>query len=200
MIVGMLLRTHFSLIHAQMAAFHAHAALALEMDASEEVAIAMAAHVSSAVVCSGAFIEAAANEITEEDYVKGRGALDRLNDVLIQGGKVSIQDDERVWSNAKLLVELRNRLIHYRHDWLDVGTDNMVGAKALSRTDLQTKLAEEFAFLPASVVYIPRFLSPGCAAWAVQTATGFLDCYHERMGAVAFYDHLRDRIRVDAVM
>lgn len=197
MIVGMVLRTHFSLIHGQMAAFHARSALALEIDASEDVAIAMAAHVSSAVIFSGAFIEATVNEITEQDREPGNGALQRLNSVLIKGGKEPIPECGSTWLNAKLLMDLRHRLIHYRHDWLDDGTDNMVGPNALSRTDLQPQLKGAFEFLPPSVVHVPRFLSPACGVWATRTATDFLDCFHDRLGTVASYDHVRDRIMVD---
>lgn len=67
MVIGMLLRSYFSLHHAQMAAYHARMAQSLELDGSEEAAIALGAHVSAAVISAGAFLDATANEVAEND-------------------------------------------------------------------------------------------------------------------------------------
>ncbi len=202
MLTGMLLRTYFSLHHAQMAAYHARTAATLELDGSEENAIAMSAHVSGAVICAGAFIDATANELSENDGrprkdIRGVPAsLLRLNEVLHDAGVATIEQDNERWKAAHTLIDLRNRLIHYRHDWLDSGTENMVGQNNLYDSALRPRMEASFVFLPASTPYIPRFLSPDCAAWAINSATEFLDDFFSRLGKPPNHDHLRHQIDV----
>jgi hypothetical protein len=53
-----------------------------------------------------------------------------------------------------------------------------------------------FSFLPATHHYGPRLLAPECAAWAINTATAFLDSFYTRMGQTPNHEHLRHRIEV----
>lgn len=172
---GMLLRTNFSLHHAQAARFHACQAAGIELDGTEAKAIALGAHVSAAVISAGAFLEATVNEISEND--ERGGALDRLNKYLKNHNANCILDSDPRWQAAKTLMELRSRLVHYTHDWLDSGTDNMIGNKALTRSTLHTRMKTEFAFLPPTEHYIPPFLSADCAAWSICTAVAILDVF-----------------------
>lgn len=190
--MGILLRTHFSLHHAQAAAFHASQAANIELDGTETTAIALGAHVSAAVISAGAFLEATVNEITEND--ERSGVLDRLNRYLVQHSAKGIAKSDPRWLAAKTLIDLRNRLVHYTHDWLDEGTDNMIGAKALTKSALLSRMQSEFEFLPPPEHYIPRFLSADCAAWAVMTAVELLDEFFQRLSVQPFHGHLRDRI------
>lgn len=192
---GILLRTFFSLHHARSAAFHARQAASIELDGTEEKAISLGAHVSAAVISAGAFIEATVNEITESD--EHGAALDRLNKHLVQKNANAILDSDGCWRSAKTLMDLRNRLVHYTHDWLDIGSDHMVGSKALSRSDLLTRMQLEFVFLPPSEHHIPSFLSPDCAAWSICTATAFLDEFFLRLGEQPFHNSLREFIEVN---
>ncbi|UKE46250.1 hypothetical protein [Xanthomonas cerealis] len=203
MVIGMLLRSYFSLHHAQMAAYHARMAQRLELDGSEETAIALEAHVSAAVICAGAFLDATANEVAENDHrprSRSKGAavsLVRLNELLEDVNADLIDAADARWVDARTVIELRNRLVHYKHDWLDIGTENMVGENNLYNSPLQARLEASFSFLPITVHYIPRFLSPDCAAWAINSATAFLDEFFLRLGRTANHDHLRHRIEVD---
>lgn len=202
-VIGLRLRTHFSLHHAQAAAFHARQACRIELDDTEESAIAICAHVSAAVVSSTAFVEATANEISENDdrprrNVHGQpSALLKLNELLEDRQVSPIEFSAPHWQSAKTLIDLRNRLVHYSHDWLDWGTENELGSKALSKSDLLPRLRAEFSFLPASHTYSPRFLSPECAVWAVNTGVAFLDEFFLRLGQPAYHDHLRHRIEIE---
>lgn len=193
-LTGMLLRTFFSLHHAQMAAFHARSAAEIELDESEETAVAISAHVSGAVMCASGFIEATANELTERD---GQGnALLRFNAILAAAGAPEFDQEDTTWQGAKTLLDLRNRLVHYKHDWLDSGTKDMVGANNLYGSALYPRLQTAFRFLPATHHYGPRFLSPECAVWAINTATAFLDKFYMRVGQTPNHEHLRHRIEV----
>lgn len=192
--MGILLRTHFSLHHAQAASFHARQAADMPLDGTEETAIALGAHVSAAVISAGAFLEATVNEISESD--ERSGALERLNTYLKAHNAQCIPKSDPRLQSAKTLMDLRNRLVHYTHDWLDEGSDHMIGDKALNKSTLLTRMQKEFAFLPPPVNYIPRFLSPDCAAWAIGTATALLDEFFQRLNAEPFFNHLRDRIEV----
>jgi hypothetical protein len=193
--MGILLRTHFSLHHAQAASFHARQAANIAMDGTEEVAIALGAHVSAAVISAGAFLEATVNEISESD--ERSGALERLNNYLKTHNANGISKSNPRWQSAKTLIDLRNRLVHYTHDWLDEGSDHMIGDKALNKSTLLTRMQAEFEFLPPPGHYIPRFLSPDCAAWAISTATALLDEFFQRLDRQPFHDHLRERIELE---
>lgn len=192
---GILLRTFFSLHHAQAASFHARQAIGITLDGTEETAIALGAHVSAAVISAGAFLEATVNEISESD--ERSGALERLNTYLMAHNAQCIPKSDPRWQSAKTLMELRNRLVHYTHDWLDDGSDHMIGDKALNKSTLLSRMQAEFVFLPPPGHYIPRFLSPDCAAWAIGTATTLLDEFFQRLGRQPFHDHLRDRIELE---
>ena len=203
MLTGMLLRSHFSLHHAQMAAYHARTSRNVDLDGSEEAAIALGAHVSAAVISAGAFIDATANEVAENDApprnrVKGLPAsLLRLNELLEDASAQQVDHTDPLWMDAQTVIDLRNRLIHYKYDWLDMGTENMMGENSLYDSPLQSRLEAAFEFLPTTVHYIPRFLSPDCAAWAINSATSFLDEFFSRLGRTANHDHLRHRIEVE---
>lgn len=203
MVIGMLLRSYFSLHHAQMAAYHARMAQSLELDGSEEAAIALGAHVSAAVISAGAFLDATANEVAENDARPRSRAtgipasLLRLNELLEDANVPQIDHTDVRWIEAHTLIDLRNRLVHYKHDWLDMGTADMVGENNLYDSPLQARLEASFSFLPTTVHYIPRFLSPDCAAWAINSAAAFLDEFFLRLGQTPNHDHLRHRIEVD---
>lgn len=193
--MGILLRTHFSLHHAQAAAFHARQAANIALNGTEETAIALGAHVSAAVISAGAFLEATVNEISEND--ERSGGLKRLNTYLKAHYAMGIPKSDPRWQAATTLMDLRNRLVHYTHDWLDDGSDHMIGNKALNKSSLLSRMQAEFAFLPPPGHYIPRFLSPDCAAWSIVTATAFLDEFFRRLNEQPFYSRLRDRIEVE---
>lgn len=203
MLTGMLLRSYFSLHHAQMAAYHARMSRNLDLDGTEEMAIALEAHVSAAVISAGAFIDATANEVAENDaHPRNRAkcvpaSLLRLNELLEDANAQQLDYTDPLWMDAQTVIDLRNRLIHYKHDWLDAGTENMVGENRLYGSPLQSRLEAAFEFLPTTVHYIPRFLSPDCAAWAINSATAFLDEFFARLGRTAHHDHLRHRIEVE---
>lgn len=203
MISGILLRTYFSLKHAQMAAFNARSASNLTLDGSEISSIAMSAHVSGSVISAGAFLDATANELAENDARPRRpiagmpSSLLRLNEIIEDAGAVPIEHSDSRWMAAHTLIDLRNRLVHYQHDWLDSGTENMVGPGNLYSSDLWDRLQASFEFLPESERSTPRFLSPDCAAWAISSAICFLDEFYFRLGKTPNHDHLRNSITVE---
>lgn len=200
---GVRLRTFFSLHHAQAAAFHAKQAALLPEADSEESGIPMGAHVSAAVISAGAFLEATGNELSEsaghpKRPVKGQpSALLKLNEHLVLQGKAPIPYTHDQWIAAKTLLDLRHRLVHYCHDWLDGGTDNMIGETALVKSDLLPSMKLQFEFLRSPSPYVPWFLSPDCAAWSVNTASALLDEVFLRLEVDAFHNHLRHRIEVE---
>lgn len=202
-IAGLRLRTYFSLHHAQASAFHARQALVVRVVDSEETGTPLGAHVSAAVISAGAFLEATGNELCEsadhpKKRVKGQpSALLKLNEHLVGEGKAPLPYDHSLWVAAKTLLDLRHRLVHYCHDWLDGGTDNMIGDTALVKSDLLPRMQAQFEFLPPPSPYVPWFLSSDCAAWSVNTAAAFLDEVFHRLGTPAFHDHLRHRIEVN---
>lgn len=163
----------------------------------------MSAHVSGSVISAGAFLDATANELKENDARPRRSiagmpsSLLRLNEIIEDAGAVPIEHSDHRWRAARTLIDLRNRLVHYQHDWLDSGTENMAGPRNIYSSDLWKRLQESFEFLPATEHNARRFLSPDCAVWATSSAINFLDEFYSRLGKTPNHEHLRNSITVE---
>jgi hypothetical protein len=149
--------------------------------------------VSSAV----SFLEARFNEFCEDPFHGRSGfprrsaiclrkllqeGMDRLPllqkyqiAIFLAGKNSPLEEGEDPYQSAKLLIELRNKLVHFRPEWSGVDTSK-----------LETKLRGRFA--PNSMVashrpFFPdRCLSYGCAVWSIDTAFKFANAALKNVG------------------
>lgn len=156
--------------------------------------------VVSAVVNAGTFMEAVANELFTDAFeghgLTGNGYLAEVDASLVAlmrawweesnggfentlskyqlllafGRQERLDQSAEPYQSAKLLIQLRNALVHFRPISVD---DN-------SRHSLEARLAGKFPanrLLPTGAVssWPNSVLSAGCAEWAIASAEAFVD-------------------------
>lgn len=97
------------------------------------------------------------------------------------------------YQDVKLLVELRNALVHYEPETVfNFGAgDEAQGTEH----DFEKKLRGKFELNRLTSVgnpfYPDKVLGAGCAAWAVASAVAFADAFFEKLRIPSMYEHSR---------
>ena len=92
--------------------------------------------------------------------------------------------------NVKVLIDLRNELVHFHPEWHD---------EQDRHAKLGRRLRARFAFSP----FIPekeplfpiRYISHGCSMWAVKSALAFMDAFANRLGLQNRFDKDREQLK-----
>lgn len=92
------------------------------------------------------------------------------------GGKTQFIESSNPYEDAVLLNSLRNKLVHYKPKWTEVGNieqiEQIYGGKFT-----ENQLYKTFpTYFPA------RCLGFGCAKWALETTYNLVTDFYERMG------------------
>ena len=103
--------------------------------------------------------------------------LDKFQIALLVAGKEPLDKGKQPYQLAKLLVELRNALVHYKPEWVRLD----------DQTKWEKKLDGKFEpceFLKGSnnPFFPDKCLSCGCAKWAVNASWEFVEGFNARMG------------------
>lgn len=223
MLVSVGWRTFFSLQHIKSAAYFTRNATAIENalaqeQISSEQHTALSATVTATLFSSVAFLEATINELfADAQDPKGPLAkmdpdrLARLEGVWTE--KVdrqpilckyllflkildcpALDKGTRSWADVRLLINLRNKLVHYQASWLDAGTADMVRSGALVKSKLVTPVRQLPRVPGAAGRRSAGWLSAGTAVWAVEAAMGFTDSFFEIIDITPTYDHIRQEL------
>jgi hypothetical protein len=96
---------------------------------------------------------------------------------------------KNVWTNANLLVKLRNALTHFKP------TDQPLGASSAELTKLEKGLVGKFPENQRMVgmgnpFFPDHCLGAGCAAWAVKSARAYADELFDRLGIEPNYQRV----------
>jgi hypothetical protein len=112
------------------------------------------------------------------EMIDRQDTLSRYAAVLHLLGKPRLDPSAQPWQDADLLVWLRNEVVHYKSLWASE-LDRMKRIKALRQKPIPAP-----PFVPSNTVgWFPHAcLSAPRAAWAVETAKGFLDVFYDRLG------------------
>ncbi len=101
--------------------------------------------------------------------------------------------DRGAWpyQDVKLLIELRNALIHFEPETIAVseGTQPLRVHKFEKR--LKGKFEENPLTGPGNPFYPDKLLGAGCAEWSVRSAVAFADDFFEKLGIDATYELAR---------
>jgi hypothetical protein len=182
------------------------------------------AYVLGAVLHSAAFLEAVVNEFFSDagdstDSAAVRSLLDSERQLLAEMWEQGVprtaqypiikkfeivlsllrrsafDKSTNPYSDARVLTELRNALIHYEPEWVPGGTHRAQDQKSAHK--FEKALRGRFDLNPfsgsGSTFYPSRMLGHGCAQWAVNTALGFADCFFQLIGTPPPYEHHRAR-------
>lgn len=223
MVTGIGLYTFFSLQHIKSAAYFARSAATIQSELQQDLIAsekhtALSATAIAAIFSSVAFLEANINELfVETQDPKGPLAeMDRDKLAGFEGlwtenvdrqpilckyllflktmGCPPLDKGTRTWMNVRLLIELRNKLVHYQASWLDGGTANMIRPGALVKSKLITPMRQLPRVPGAAGRGTGSWLSAGTALWAVQAAMEFTETFFEPLEIPPTYDHIRPEL------
>ena len=108
-------------------------------------------------------------------------------------GKPALEEGEQAFQNARLLIDLRNSLVHYEPDWV-VTEAGPTSERQLQQLEKRLKGKFELcAWTAEDALFFPeRCLSAGCAEWATRSAVTFAQSFFDRIGARSTIEELRD--------
>jgi hypothetical protein len=142
-------------------------------------------------------VESARKELEPhiESLKKKKPVTKRFNRVLRLLGKQQFNGGTILWTNTKLLIGLRNYLVHYRSEL----------GKKMDEDDFIEELKQLGHTPPVWVArarghmnFFPHHcLSAECAAWAVRTAVAFLDGFYDRLGIASPLDGYRPQLALN---
>ncbi|MDD1704084.1 MAG: hypothetical protein LUP97_02465 [Methanoregula sp.] len=113
--------------------------------------------------------------------------------------KCPFSDHEEAFANIRLLLEIRNNLLHYKREWVVIpvtgpGVPTSKGGSTVDR--FEKILRAKFAINPLAAKNQPFFpdkcLGHGCAEWAVLNSLIFTDAFFRRLGLPAPYEGIRE--------
>jgi hypothetical protein len=117
------------------------------------------------------------------ESVEREDTLSKYQIALKSAGKAPLDPGRQPYQDAKLLIGLRNRLVHYKPEFV-------VAGEHIAERQLRGKFAEN-PFIEADTdnpFYPDRCLSHGCAKWAAESSINFADEFHTRMRTIRAYD------------
>jgi hypothetical protein len=113
---------------------------------------------------------------------RGLSTLDKFQLTLVLTRKAKFDPGVQPYANAALLIALRNELIHYVPEWTLVGEPQKIVARLAAAKFSLNPLEPE-----ALGEHLDRYLSYGCARWAVESCMDFADEFYRRLGVGAEY-------------
>lgn len=171
----------------------------------------------SAVVMAAAFLEATINELycdcVDDPHsqrlaaLPARALMDALwregiprragypiiqkYDIALRlNGKPVFDRSRSPYQDAKLLIDLRNELVHFEPETV-ASTAPGKEAKAPKFGALRTKFPDNALAGAGNPYYPDKLLGAGCAEWAVRSALAFTDEFFEKLGITPTYEHVR---------
>ncbi|MET8140808.1 hypothetical protein ABZU32_10905 [Sphaerisporangium sp. NPDC005288] len=204
--ITVLMRSYFSTHHLYAARYAAESAQSLETSLAGQSVFDLRHRtlVISAICESAFFLEAAINEIFQDakdehhSYIGGldgsllsamaavwdatnNGYLEVLKkyDLALRlAGHESFDPGTKILTNARLLVQLRNYLVHYRPEFVGNDLTHRLG-KSLEASN---RFAENELMKGSGNPWFPdRALGAGCADWAWRSARALTDEFARRM-------------------
>jgi hypothetical protein len=225
MIVGISLQTYFSIQHVQAAAYLACRATCLERRSTARsiptLDVAIKGYASSSLFTTVAFLEALVNELFADAAKSDGGHLSSLEantrgliaelgqtesverapvmskfDILLKAAALPpVSRDRNPGQDLSTAIRLRNELVHYKAEWLDIGTPGMARPGNFSDSKLAKQVQGRFNDRPGPKSS-DSWLGGGCAAWALRCAIAYTDDAFGRLRVKPLYEHVRKSLAV----
>lgn len=178
------------------------------------------AYVASSVMLSAAFLEATINELFSDCAERSITRLNPLSATrlmttmwnrgiprtarysIIEKYDIALELNEKPpfvqgtnpYQDTKLLIELRNALIHYEPETVLTTATPYLNSSDIHKFEKRFK--GKFALNPltgaGNAFYPDKLLGSGCAMWAVNTSVAFADEFFSLLGVNATYEHVRE--------
>ena len=189
----------------------------------EELYAEHKAYVTGAILTAVAFLEATINELFSDaaekrhnlikelngetrllianmweiDHFKQARILEKFQVALKLAQKQPFVEGESPYQGVSDLIQFRNTLVHYKPDWLTVETINEPKPKNQTNLEkLKERLRNKFLSSPlkGDDFFPNKYLSHGCAEWAVTSSLEFGDDFFSRMALPPRWNDIRGRL------
>ena len=110
--------------------------------------------------------------------------LEKYDIALLISDREPFHRGREPYQGAKLVVELRNALIHYEPEWIVLRAEQAAGRQVGHKFDdrLRGRFAENPHADPQDAFFPTRCLSAGCADWAVKASRSFVSEFWQKLG------------------
>lgn len=134
-----------------------------------------------------------------ENYFDRTPLPEKYQKVLVIGGKTVFDEDDLDFSGIRDLIGIRNYLMHYRREWVEIQNDRPSGAHAETQSEKFERVLKDLftpnPFAPKNMPFFPdQCLGHGCAEWAVKTSLSFTDRFFQKLGLPAPYEGVRSEL------
>ncbi|WP_076414921.1 hypothetical protein [Shewanella sp. UCD-KL12] len=209
--ISLRLSRHMSISHALSAAHFSRCAFTSEPTNKNLIC----ANVSAAIFCSVAFIEASINEwaynkqesidqwlkeqppkkkIKATDYKSfDRETIFTKYDIALQSqGQNRLNLGNTTAQHARALINLRNNLTHYKMDWLDTGSPEMLGSGSSFLSEYWPRM---------NLMVFGKSEEKGnwerkeYAEWAVISSIKFVDDFFLKLGEQSIVAHVKEDLK-----
>lgn len=119
--------------------------------------------------------------------------------ILSLAGLPPFDPGDRAFDNVRDLIAIRNHLLHYRREWVEVRASGPLrGTTESAAGRFARSLKRRFATNPFAQENLPFFpeqcLGHGCAEWAVVNSLIFTDAFFRRLDLPPPYDGVREEL------
>jgi hypothetical protein len=126
--------------------------------------------------------------------------LNKYQKILTLAGMPSFDEGDQAFANLKILIDIRNHLMHYTREWVVLGDKGTRDAgEETTSGKFERILRQKFATNPLAHRNQPFFpnkcLGHGCAEWAVINSLIFTDEFFRRLELPAPYEGIRGELR-----
>ncbi|MDP3396065.1 MAG: hypothetical protein Q8S57_05285 [Methanoregula sp.] len=126
--------------------------------------------------------------------------LSKYQKILLIAGMPSFDEGDQAFANLRILIEIRNHLMHYTREWVVLGDRAARDAgEETTSGKFEKILRQKFATNPFALKNQPFFpnkcLGHGCAEWAVVNSLIFTDEFFRRLELPAPYEGIRGEMR-----
>jgi len=197
-------------------------------DISEDDFVNHRSLVTSSLLAAASFLEATINEFYSDAFDNRNGIVRELEDNVVMllsnmwklnipktaqysilnkyqialtlTGNDTFDISKQPYQNLELLVKLRNALIHYEPEWINIKTKE----GQIDKVHKFEKLfSNKFELNPLTGINNPFFpdkcLGFGIARWAITSCLQFTDEFFNRLGLLPTYNHIRSRIKIETL-
>ena len=192
---------------------------------SEEIRLRHEAFILNSILSSVAFLESTINEFYADaaDGVVPPGSetqeallsdiakrwnneknfdraplITKYQKILSLTDRSPFEDGDRAYDNIRGLIGIRNHLMHYRREWVEVGGTGSQRGDESTAEKFAKVLKRKFAPNPFAQKNLPFFpdqcLGHGCAEWAVVNSIIFTDAFFRKLDLPVPYEGVRNEL------
>lgn len=114
---------------------------------------------------------------------------------LALAGKTTFDTGMPPYQNTKSVIQLRNYLMHYEPEWIEVqpGIGNIANEHKLKKI-LKGKFSENPLAYKTEPFFPQKCIGHGCAEWAIENCIAFTDEFFQNLEISSPYESLKEKI------